>query len=183
MGGTIRVKGVRRWAGDAMRSRLPPFPSSVMYFPPPAPARVFSHPSFRLYPRFSLFPLHYSFLSHPSFDLRKKPDGTCDPHPAWVPRDLSLGSPSLGSLSSWGSWGGDRALCSALQFRALHCFASHVQLFCFVPLHLLTLLCSATVLHRIVLNLLRSLPLAILCVAWPSRLVSMAMCCLALPLH
>jgi len=49
-------------------------------------------------------------------------------HPAWVPWDLSLHSPSLGFMSSRDS-SGRSVPCIAVHCIALHCFASHVHLY------------------------------------------------------
>ena len=82
-----------------MRSRL----ISFLSFPPfllssPTFGRTLSYPSFRPYPRFSLFPLPSAFLPPPSNLFAKETDGTCDPQPDF-PESL-LGLPVPGSLSS-----------------------------------------------------------------------------------
>ena len=87
LGDTIRVKSVPKWAGG--RYAIPPasFPflrSSFLH--PPLP-EFFSHPSFRLYPRFSLllFPTRSSLL--PAFACERDP--------------MALATLSLGSLGSF----------------------------------------------------------------------------------
>ena len=102
---------------SAMRTRLPPFPSSV--HPPSTRPCLSLSPSF-LPPVSSLLP-HPSSLPIPlsSLHLFAKETRLHLRPPAWVPRDLSLGSPSLGSLSTRGSWG----LIGSLQRIALYCTA------------------------------------------------------------
>ena len=104
-----------------MRSRLPPFPSSVhppstrpclslsLSFLPPV-SSLLPHPSSLLIPLSSLHLLEKETRWH----LRPS---------AWVPRDLSLGSTSLGSLCS-----PDRLF--ALRCSVLHCVTSRRTCMC-----------------------------------------------------
>ena len=117
-GDTIHVKSAPKWTGEAMRSRLAPFPSSI---PPPSTRPCPSLLSSLLPAVSSLLPLSSSLFVPLSSLLLFAEETRWHLRPAaWVPRDLSLGSPSLGSLSSRGSWGSIGSLhCVALYCTAL----------------------------------------------------------------
>ena len=123
-----------------MRSRLPPFPSSVN--PPFTRPCLSLSPSLRLYPRFSLIPLPYSFLSPPFIFLRKRPDGTCDPQPGFL--ESFLGFLVLGISEFPEFLAVDRLV--AVYCNVVHCIAVRRMCMCFASCFaalLLTLLCFA----------------------------------------
>ena len=137
LGDTIRVKSVPKWAGG--RYAIPPasFPFLRSSFPhPPLPEFFLTLPSACILASPSSSSLLVPLSSLPLF--AKETRWHLRPS-AWVPWDLSLGSPSLGSLSSRGSWGSIGSLhyialyCTALLcvaracvlLRASHCLGSH----------------------------------------------------------
>ena len=126
LGDAIRVTSVPKWAGG--RYAIPPasFPflrSSSLH--PPLPESFLTLPSNYILASPSFSSLLVPLSSLPLF--AKETRWHLRPS-AWLPRALSLGSPSLGPLSSWGSSG---------SIGSLHCiellhFASHEHVYCFV---------------------------------------------------